>query len=173
MISCRVIDGTGRFVEPGDIQCTMAQRVRADEKGEPEFVVVEGSGTETGEDITVTQKDIRELQLAKGAIAAGIKILLDKASLTAEDVKHLLLAGAFGNYIRKESALNIGLFPGFTAEQIKFVGNAAGYGAVMMLLSRKELLRSKEIKDKCTYVEVGAIPEFQNYFAEMMLFKTG
>ena len=108
--------------------------------------------------------------MAKGAIAAGIKILLDQAGLKAEEVDGLLLAGAFGNYIRPESALRIGLFPGFVLEQIRFIGNSAGYGAVMMLLSRRELERACAIKSLCSYVEVGVIPDFQMYFADMMMF---
>jgi len=170
MVKEGIIDRTGRFRAPDEVGTELKPRMKQGKNGEPEFVAVPAEDTGIGEDITITQKDIRELQLAKSAIASGIRILLDKAALQAGDVDRIMLAGAFGNYIRRESALGIGLFPGFEKEQIRFIGNAAGYGAVMMLLSKKELQKSIDIHDHCHYIEVGALPEFQSYFAEMMMF---
>ena len=170
MIKAGIIETTGRFAEPGSVDRKLRSRIITGDNGEPEFVIVRADefGTET--DITITQKDVRELQLAKSAIASGISILLDKAGIRARDIERLVLAGAFGNYIRKESALGINVFPGFRREQIRFIGNAAGYGAIMMLLSKNELQKSLETAKQCRYVEVGALPEFQSYFAEMMMF---
>jgi len=173
MLRNGVIDRTGRFAAPGEVSSPLRDRVRTGKDGGPEFVLVSGEEAGTGRDITLTQKDVREFQLAKSAVACGVSILLEKAGLKAGDVKQLLLAGAFGNYIRRESAVGVGLFPGFAPEQIKFVGNAAAYGAVMMLLSKRELYRSGEMRDRCTYVEVGALPEFQQRFADMMFFGDG
>ncbi len=165
-----IIDATGRFRDKEEIDGCLAERVREGKNGEPELVIVPAEESGVDEDITMTQKDIRELQLAKSAIASGIQILLDSAGLKAEDVDSLVLAGAFGNFIRKEAALGIGLFPGFTNEQVRFIGNAAGYGAIMMLLSANELKKCRDMDKHCGYIEIGSLPDFQIYFADNMMF---
>jgi len=118
----------------------------------------------------LTQQDIREVQLAKAAIRAGIKLLQKKFGLVDDDIKQILLAGAFGNYIRRESALRIGLLPAIAAERIHFVGNAASSGAQIILLSSRARQKAKELARKIEYVEIAHEPDFQAVFADSMSF---
>ena len=118
----------------------------------------------------VTQKDIRELQLAKGAMATGIKILMKNYGLQAEDIKEVLLAGAFGNYLDPHSACAIGLIPAELEGRIKMIGNAAGAGAKLALLSAAEYRRAEQAARKVEFVELGSDPDFTSVFAESMLF---
>ncbi|MGC8842732.1 MAG: ASKHA domain-containing protein, partial [bacterium] len=117
-----------------------------------------------------TQKDIRELQLAKGAMRAGIEILLKDRGISKDDIDGVFLAGAFGNYIRKESALQIGLLPPLPLDKIYPVGNAAGRGAMMALVSPRILRKAEAIARGCQYIELSALPEFSNFFMDAMYF---
>jgi uncharacterized 2Fe-2S/4Fe-4S cluster protein (DUF4445 family) len=120
--------------------------------------------------ILLTQKDIRQMQLAKAAIRAGIELLLQKAGADATDIQQLLLAGAFGNYIQKKSAVRIGLLPNIPLEKIHFVGNAAGSGAQMALLSQNARKMANNLAEKIEYVEIAHQADFQMVFSEFLLF---
>jgi len=124
---------------------------------------------ETGaEPVTLTARDIRALQLAKGAIYAGITLLLDRLGLTPRDLECLLLAGAFGNYIRRESAIAIGLVPDLPDDRIRSVGNAAGLGARLVLSSRSLRRRAEEVSRRVEHVELSEQEGFYDRFAEAM-----
>ena len=99
------------------------------------MLLVHGQDSTNGRDIAITQADIRQIQLVKSAICTGIQILLEKACL--KEAPMVFLAGAFGNYINVESAITIGLLPGFSQEQVRSVGNAAGEGAVWRCCPKK------------------------------------
>ena len=99
-----------------------------------EFVLVGHDETATGKDIVITQKDIRQIQLAKAALHAGCRVLM--GCLGVEDIGSITIAGAFGMHIDKVSALNIGLFPWCDPKDISMVGNAAGHGAYLALIDR-------------------------------------
>ncbi|MBC7316224.1 MAG: DUF4445 domain-containing protein, partial [Chloroflexi bacterium] len=147
-------------------------RLRLRQNGrQKEFVVASSDEGAGGRAITITQRDVRELQLAKGAIRAGIEILLKELGIGREVVKRVYLAGAFGNYIRPESALTIGLIPHFPQAEIIPVGNAAGAGAKMALLSRRERERASEVARRTEYLELSGRPDFQEVFAEALLFQ--
>lgn len=133
-----------------------------------EFVLVEGKNSATDADISVTQADIRQIQLVKSAICTGIQVLIGK-SLPIGEVP-VFLAGAFGNYIDVESAITIGLLPGFTREQVRSVGNAAGTGAIHTLLSQRKLKRCWHIANEIDYVELTAEPDFQKQFLANLVF---
>ena len=139
LLQAGLIEPTGRFVNPEEnpecIPKEFLGRLRPSQVGY-EFVLTPAAESETGEDIVLTQGDLRELQLAKGAIYAGLMILLKEADLKISDLDQVLLAGAFGNYVRKESALTIGLLPAIPPEKIVAVGNAAGDGSRMALASQ-------------------------------------
>jgi uncharacterized 2Fe-2S/4Fe-4S cluster protein (DUF4445 family) len=132
--------------------------------------VVPSDAALDGRPVSLSQRDIRELQLAKGAIRAGIEILLKALGARPEDVRKVFLAGAFGNYIRPQSALAIGLIPSFPHAEILAVGNAAGSGAKMALLSQKAREAAVEIRRRVEYLELSGRPEFSEVFAEAMLF---
>ncbi len=119
--------------------------------------------------IKLTQHDIRELQLSKGAIAAGFSLVLKEAGLQARDLKHIYLGGAFGNYIHPEQALRIGLFEG-SLSQISPVGNCALRGAKRSLQSQSQA-EIESLRDLCRHVELATLPGFQDRFAEAMFFE--
>ena len=103
-------------------------------------------------------------------IRAGINIILRNAGLTPDDLEEILLAGAFGNYIKKGSAQRIGLLPYIPQERIRFVGNAASTGAKMALLSRDVRKDAERIRRKTKHIELAAMPDFMNEFADTMIF---
>jgi uncharacterized 2Fe-2S/4Fe-4S cluster protein (DUF4445 family) len=120
--------------------------------------------------IFLTQKDIRELQLAKGAIAAGIRILMDEMGIGTEDIHHVYLAGALGNYVNPSSAMRIGLIPKFDSEIITLLGNATSTGASMVLLSKDYWKMANELADLIECVELSSRLDFNQYFIEQMDF---
>lgn len=132
------------------------------------LVSPDDSGNEKG--VYLTQKDIREVQLAKAAIAAGVQILMKTLSITEEDIRCLYIAGAFGNYMDPVSAGTIGLFPQSLVGRIKPVGNAAGEGAKIALLNVEEWKQADRLTEAIEFVELAALPEFQDYFVDELEF---
>ena len=123
------------------------------------------------EGVYIDPADIREVQLAKAAIAAGIEILVDRAGITYDDISEVYLAGGFGNYINISSACRIGLLPVELEKKIKCVGNAAGDGAKMQLLSEKARRRAEEIRNKTDYIELSAQDEFEDVYTDNLMFE--
>ncbi|UCH51008.1 MAG: DUF4445 domain-containing protein [Chloroflexota bacterium] len=135
-----------------------------------DFLVATEEESFHGRPIYLTQKDVRELQLAKGAIAAGVHTLMDELGIGLEDIKHVYLAGALGNYIDPISTLRIGLLPGINVELIKSLGNAASLGASMVLLSRKHWQMAKDVVNFMEHVELSYRHDFNQYFVQHMGF---
>jgi uncharacterized 2Fe-2S/4Fe-4S cluster protein (DUF4445 family) len=121
-------------------------------------------------EVLLTQADIREVQLAKSAIATAIQILLKSAGVAADQLDALYLAGAFGQYIRKDMARAIGLLPDIPLQKIHFIGNAAYVGAQLALCSSEERSRAEDLAKSVRYVEVASDPEFQDLFADNCFF---
>jgi len=171
MVRVGVIDASGRFQHRADqlekLPPLIASRVRSS-NGQSEFVLVWAKDTVIGEDIVLTQKDIRELQLAKGAIAAGTKILLKEMGVKFTQLNKVMLAGAFGNFIKKESALRMGLLPPIPIEDIITIGNAASEGAKMVLLSTKEKIRAVKLAKKAEHIELSNQKGFQEEFIKSL-----
>jgi len=155
-----IIDKTGRFSK--DIE---SPRLRRTDSG-PEFVIAWAHETSIGQDITVCQDDVRAVQLAKGAMYAGAKILMN--ALGIEKVDKVILAGAFGSYIDKTSASLLGLFPDCEPESIYSVGNAAGDGARMALLNTDKRQEADEMARQVEYIELTLSPDFNKIFAAAM-----
>lgn len=174
MVRMGIIDSSGSFQLKSDnlekLPFGVKERVRINNEGGAEFVLVWASDCSIGEDIVITQKDIRKLQLAKGAIAVGIKILLKELGVKVKDIERVFLAGAFGNYIKKESALMLGLLPPVEPEKISAIGNAAGEGAKMALLSPDERFRAKVLARKTRHVELSVHKDFQEEFLKSFSF---
>lgn len=122
------------------------------------------------EEVCVTQEDIRNLQLAKGAIAAGIEILFRERSLTYEDVDRLVLAGGFGSYLTPESAAAVGLIPRELLPVTESVGNAAGAGAVSAAVSHVAREELTQIQKGMRYLELSSHPDFQELYIQHMNF---
>lgn len=121
--------------------------------------------------VMITQRDVREVQLAKAAIAAGIQTLVAQRGCAIGDIGALYIAGGFGNYIDRERAARIGLLPRELLTRMKPVGNAAGAGAKRMLMSRAELDRASDIARSMEYLELSARADFQDLFVDGMCFE--
>ncbi|MDA8442950.1 MAG: ASKHA domain-containing protein [Peptococcaceae bacterium] len=173
LLKAHVIDSSGRLVykpeQLANLPEQIRSRLRQKEHGR-EFVLAWGRSTVSGEDIVLTQKDIRELQLAKGAILAGVKILLHEMNISSDEIDQVLLAGAFGNYINKASALDIGLLPQVSPERIQAIGNAAGDGAILALLSVQEREQALNIAQQATHIELSNSQNFQEEFVNALVF---
>jgi uncharacterized 2Fe-2S/4Fe-4S cluster protein (DUF4445 family) len=138
--------------------------------GQPAIILVPGSGTKSGDPVLLTQKDVRELQLAKAAIAAGIKSVCNEFGVSPEEVGCVLLAGGFGNFIRRSSAKRIGLLPDIPSSQIEFVGNAAFVGARIALCCKNCRETARRISQKTEYIELAGRPDFQTDYMDCMMF---
>jgi uncharacterized 2Fe-2S/4Fe-4S cluster protein (DUF4445 family) len=134
------------------------------------FLVASEEESFHGRRIYLTQKDVRELQLAKAAIAAGIKTLMDELGIKAENISQVYLAGALGNYVDRISTLRIGLLPKVKTERIKSLGNAASMGASMVLLSKKYWQMAKDVTNFIEHIELSYRRDFNQYFIEQMDF---
>lgn len=130
-----------------------------------EFLLVPAAESGIGEDITVSRGDVSEVQLAKGAMRAGLNILLAEAGLTAQDITRFVIAGAFGSYIDLESAITIGMLPDIPRERFVQVGNAAGMGAKQALLSLERRRHAAEFARVAEYIELTVNNRFSNEFA--------
>ena len=124
--------------------------------------------TDKDSPVYLTAGDIRQLQLAKGAIRAGIEILLKKEGIEKEKLSHIYLAGAFGSYIKIENAAAIGLLPNISRERMTHTGNCAGTGAAMALLSEKTVKEMESYAGKISHVELAGEEAFQEYFLRFM-----
>jgi uncharacterized 2Fe-2S/4Fe-4S cluster protein (DUF4445 family) len=131
--------------------------------GGPEFVLAERADQEP---VTISQKDVRELQLAKAAIRLGIQALVQAEGLTENDIEQVIIAGAFGTFINVESAIRIGMLPALPLERFKQVGNAAGTGARLALISKSQRAKAEQIARQDGYIELASVPNFNRKFAE-------
>ncbi|KYC44722.1 MAG: Na(+)-translocating NADH-quinone reductase subunit F [Candidatus Methanofastidiosum methylothiophilum] len=155
----------------GKIRAHHNERIRKDPlNGQKEFVIEWGDNTEIKKDIVITASDIREIQLAKGAIMTGINILLEKSNITIAQIENLYLAGAFGNFIDIKNAIRIGLLPNIPLDKIISVGNAAGEGAKISLLSRERRMEEDLINKKIGYIELAAEKNFNGEFVMSLNF---
>ena len=161
MLKNRIINNTGKILDDPEVTTLYGDRLTY-EKGETAFVLARG--------ITVTQSDIRELQLAKGAIYAGTNILMKELGIKTSDIAEILLAGAFGTSLPKENAQVIGLIPDISLDRVKDIGNAAGVGSKMALMSKNARLKAALLSKKVEYVELSGRKDFQDEFMDAMFF---
>lgn len=162
-----IIDMTGRILLndeiTNEVDDDILDRIK-EYDGETSFLLDEENG------IYLTQKDVRQIQLAKGAISAGVKILIKELGINIDDIKNVYFAGGFGNYLSISDAVMIGLIPKELKDRVKRIGNAAGSGAIMALLSDDELNLASHIKNKVKYIELSSMPAFQEEFMDAMYF---
>ena len=157
LIASGVIDSSGLM--------QAHERVRQGARG-LEYVLTEG----TQDEIVFTQRDVRALQLAKGAIATGWQLLLANSGLEAADLRHVFVAGAFGNYLGLANALAIGLLPPVATSRIAFVGNAAGVGAQMALVDVRQRERIAQLRRRIEFRELAMESQFHDVFLREMSF---
>jgi uncharacterized 2Fe-2S/4Fe-4S cluster protein (DUF4445 family) len=175
LLDLGVVDSAGRMADEA-AAAALAPETRARLQGEGNdrcFVLVPAAEAGGGRDVALTQRDVRQLQLAKGAMRAGMEVLLGEAGLRAQDLERILLAGAFGSYIDRRSAVRVGLVPPLPLSQIVAVGNAAGAGAVLALTSLAEREAATRLARTAQHVELSSRPDFQMQFMETMLFPSG
>ncbi len=160
-----LIDRTGK-ITPDSTSPVLRERVVRD-NGSTRFILSSGGSYSIG----ITQKDIREIQLAKGAMHAGIRVLLDEMGIRWDDIGRILVAGAFGNYLKPESIVGMGMLPPGLAKRIVFVGDAALSGAI-------EAARSDAVKEdiahlagRVGYIELSADRRFNDLFISSLLFE--
>jgi len=137
------------------------------------FLVAPAEESYNDKPIYLTQKDVREVQLATGAIAAGVQTLMDEMEIGIEDIHRIYLAGALGNYINPLSAMRIGLIPRTNPRIVTSLGNAASTGASMVLLSKHYWKKINELADFVEHIELSCRPDFNRYFVECMDFPPG
>lgn len=167
LLNLGIVDSSGRFAEAASLEGKLSPKILSriiEQDDQPAFVL------DDSQKVILTQADIRQVQLAKAAIRAGIILLERRFGIEDGDIEEIFLAGAFGNYIRAESALRLKILPDVPAERIRFVGNAASSGAQMILLSRQCREKAKQLARKIKYVEIAHQPEFQTVFADCMAF---
>lgn len=140
-------------------------------KGGGEFVLVPAGKSGNAREIVVTRRDVNEIQLAKGAIRAGVEILLHELGLSYHDIDEFIIAGAFGTYLDIESAIRIGMFPPLPKERFKQIGNAAGMGAVYLLLSRQARQLAEQIAQNAEYIELTIHPHFRDIYVKALNFE--
>jgi uncharacterized 2Fe-2S/4Fe-4S cluster protein (DUF4445 family) len=142
------------------------RRIRTD--GVPQYVLSWKEENDAGRDLAVTQHDVQEIHLAKAAIYSGETILMKHMHVEPSEIRKVFLAGAFGTYVDPQSAVILGMYPDVPLERVQFVGNAAGSGARMALLSRDARENSDRIVQRIDYVELAADPSFQHEFTEAL-----
>jgi uncharacterized 2Fe-2S/4Fe-4S cluster protein (DUF4445 family) len=158
------INEKGSFVEG-------IPRVRGDQPSKMEYVLVSKDDSGHGREITVTRSDINEIQLAKGAIRAGLEVLLAEAGISAEDIDEFIIAGAFGTYIDIENAVKLGMFPNIPLSKFRQVGNAAGLGARLALVSREHRETIQRVVGDVDYIELTTSASFNSAFMRAMFIR--
>lgn len=157
-----VVAKSGRFSKN---QKSPRYRINPDNK-QPEFVIAWANETSIGKDVVISQKDIRQIQLGKGALYTGCKLMLRRMGLEKVDV--IKIAGAFGTHVDKTKALIMGLFPDCDLENVLAVGNAAGDGARAALLNREKRVEANWVSRNVEYIELTVEEDFQKQFMEAM-----
>ena len=162
MLDIGALEFTGRMLFPDEAEGAAEKYLREDDGGDAVFVVADG--------VFVSSGDIRKLQLAKAAIAAGVKTLMDRAGVEPSEIENLWIAGGFGNNIRVEKAAGIGLIPCELANKAVSVGNAAAEGACMVLRSDSVRARAEMTAGDMEYVELSSDPGFMEHYVNEMFF---
>jgi len=154
----KVIDDGGRIMDNH-------LRVRT-YRGQREFILVSKEERGGQPAITITQHDVRELQLAKAAIRTGIHVLLETNSVSEDEIKQIIIAGAFGTYIDVASAVAIGMLPSLPLNRFRQAGNAAGMGAKLALISLKQRAEAQALASRVNYIELASTPNFEPTFIQ-------
>ena len=173
LVRTGLVESAGRLLPPDEIDTEEGKSLAdyiIEYEGQRAFLLADGDASGTGEALVFTQKDIREVQLAKGAMAAGIQMMCQRLGIVTDDIKTVMIAGAFGSYMSPASACGIGLIPPELEEEVMAIGNAAGQGAKLCVLSIDEYKRAAAISKKIEYLELAADPAFQDVFVDELEF---
>jgi uncharacterized 2Fe-2S/4Fe-4S cluster protein (DUF4445 family) len=173
LVRTGLLDESGRFIPEEQARVTapgIADRLTR--IGQERVFVLHWRGPQNAaeDSIYLSQRDVRELQFAKAAIATGWSILLEEAGLTQADVKQVLLAGSFGSFLSPAAAIRIGLVPRVPVQRVVPAGNVAGEGAKMALLSLRERAGGLALLEEVRYVELSDRADFNDRFVERLSF---
>lgn len=166
-----LIDAIASLLEIGALDESGRMDGNGEQDGQPAYFLVPPEEGKPG--VALTQRDIREVQLAKGAIAAGIHLLAERLGIALEEVERVYLAGAFGTYLNPDSACRIGLIPGELRGRLTAVGNAAGEGAKQVVRQREALERAGRLAAETEFLELASLPQFQDAFVDELEFPEG
>jgi uncharacterized 2Fe-2S/4Fe-4S cluster protein (DUF4445 family) len=172
MLEWGILEENGRIRSPEEIpgRCgkKIKERLFSEDNGNTwDFLI---SRPKVGKKIFIRQKDVREIQLACGAIRAATTILLKKISIDYQMLDVIFVAGGFGNFIRRNKAKRIGLLPDVPDHKIRYVGNTSLEGAREAIISTDRMKKAEELAEKTEYVEISLDSEFQIFFADAMIF---
>jgi uncharacterized 2Fe-2S/4Fe-4S cluster protein (DUF4445 family) len=173
LVQLKLLDSSGRFVDnERGLELAPGIGDRLTQLGKERVFVLHWRGEvgDVAESIYLSQRDVRELQFAKAAIATGWQILFEEVGLKTEDLQQVLLAGSFGSYLSPASAVRIGLVPKLPVLRIVSAGNVAGEGAKMALLSLRERAGAMALLDEVEYVELSDRPDFNDRFVDQLAF---
>lgn len=167
-----VINRQGRIMPPSDLEGKVSPKIISRlRQGQIGWEILLNDAQKDQNEVVLTQKDVRELQLAKGAMRAGIEVLLREAGLSATELTQVFLAGAFGTYIDKKSTQMIGLLPKeVDIAKVKSIGNAAGDGSILALTSLKKRKKAEKLAQKVKHIELSGHKYFSELFMEAILF---
>lgn len=157
-----VIDESGRLLPPQDAPEDMRRYLTGDGQGNGVFHLTKA--------VSLTARDVRNLQLAKAAVAGGIRVLLEQRGVTADDIASVELAGGFGNYLSPENVVRIGMLPRACLSKIRPLGNAALAGASMLALDGENWRKLAQIPEKCRYLELSGRDDFSRAFTDSLTF---
>ncbi len=169
LVRTGLLEESGRFVSEEEARDKAPGLAWLTRIGQERVFVLHWRGSPE-QSIYLSQRDVRELQFAKAAIATGWRILLEEAGLTEDDVKQVLLAGSFGSYLSASSAIRIGLVPKVPVLRVIAAGNVAGEGAKMALLSLRERAGGLALLEEVRYVELSDRADFNDRFVEQLPF---
>lgn len=167
LVKAKVVGKSGRITK-NDAPQKLTDRVR--KTGSVTEFVLYHDGDKDGGGVGITQKDIREVQLAKGAIRSGAEILLTEMGIGWDDIKTVLIAGAFGNFLKTESIVGVGLIPKSMEERIRFVGDAALTGAVEAVLDDEAKEGIERLAESIDYIELSSDKRFNDLFIQRLIF---
>lgn len=158
MLEAGLIDRAGKIIASGN---TGMLKEGTDGM---ELILVPAHESGTGNDIVITESDIKNLLRAKGAIFAGIRCMLRQVQLDIKDIEKVYIAGGFGNFINIEDAIDIGLLPALPMKKFEYVGNSSIQGAMIVLLSREALEEAETLASSITYLELSVGSDFMDEF---------
>ncbi len=176
LVRVGLVESAGRLIGPEEAESPEAKKLSlrlTEYDGQRAFLLAEPEASGSGEALFFTQKDVREVQLAKGAMAAGIQMMCRRLGIKTGDILTVMIAGAFGSYMSPASACGIGLIPPELEDKVMAIGNAAGQGARLCVLSIDEYKRAAVLARHIEYLELAADPAFQDVFVDELEFPGG
>ncbi|MFQ6615587.1 MAG: ASKHA domain-containing protein [Fidelibacterota bacterium] len=173
-VRASIIDPSGRILNVEELDPDVDDRLKSrlvhNDNGSNDISIAR---VDRDKSVMLMQKDVREVQLAKGAIASGIRILMKELGVKTEDIVQVYIAGAFGNHVRGEDAIDVGLLPKVPSDRVKFIGNASISGAEAILLSKEARKKAEHLAHIMEYVEISDREDFHEFFVNSMEFPVG